>query len=489
LLRINEERMTRSTIKIIAYRELRDLLRDRRTLFMIFVLPTVLYPLLAVVGFVFALGLAAQPSVVGIAGADQLPTLSVRSAGFGPGPALAWLSLTPPGGVDRVAGSAAFVQASQFDQDYPPLVVTGRFPERYWEIPEEAQFVRVEALPKDDRTPLETKQIDVLLIVPSDFRRTLDTGGKSVIELYARNGDERSRLAEKRVKEVLFHWRKLLQQVRLRRHGLPQDFAEPVVIHTPERGDDVLHETTSELADVVVRFFPIILVTWAMAGALYPSIDVCAGEKERGTLETLLLSPASRADIVVGKFLAVWLFSSVTALWNFAWMGGGAWVVSFFLPFAVLSTAGLIWCSVLAILLSALFSAVSLALGAYARSTKEGQYYLLPMFIVTMPLTFLPLVPGVELNLAYSLVPITGATLLLQKLMTTHPEPATWLYFGPVLFSLIVSISLALWWAVAQFRREEVLFREAQGLDFGSWVRRLLGKPSPTQAGERGAEP
>ncbi len=474
--------MTWRLIKIIGLRELRDLLRDRRTLFMIFVLPTVLYPLMGVIGFAFALGAVEQPSVIGIAGLEHLPELTANSAGFSPVPVATWLSLTP-GGVDRAAGSFALVEAVRAQQDYPPLVIGEHFPDAYWEFPlVEAPVVRVVGLASPDSTPLDDKTIDLLVLVPPDFRATLDAGGRPVLEVHGREADERSRRAEKRLKGVVARWKARLQQVRLRRHHLPPTFDDPVALHLP-RHDEPLQQTKEELSDLVARFFPFMLVMWAMAGALYPAIDVCAGEKERGTLETLLLSPARRAEIVAGKFLAVWLFSAVTALWNFAWLGGGAWLVGVVLSFTILPTSGLIWCAVLSVILSALFSAASLALGAYARSTKEGQYYLLPMFLVTLPLTFLPLVPGVELNLLYSLVPITGATLLLQKLMSGSSDPATWLYLAPVLLSLAVSIGLTLWWAVAQFRREEVLFREAERLDFGAWLRRWLGRKGGPPSG------
>ena len=90
--------------------------------------------------------------------------------------------------------------------------------------------------------------------------------------------------------------------------------------------------------------------------------------------------------------------------------------------------------------LSAFFSAVCLAIGAYARSSKEGQYYLMPLFLVTMPLIFLTLVPDIKLNPFYSMVPITGVALLLQELMTVKPEGLRPLmvYFIPVLGPMLI---------------------------------------------------
>ena len=71
----------------------------------------------------------------------------------------------------------------------------------------------------------------------------------------------------------------------------------------------------------MVEILPLIIIIWAMTGAFYPAIDLCAGEKERGTLETLLSCPASRHEIVFGKLLTVWVFSIATSLLNLVSMG------------------------------------------------------------------------------------------------------------------------------------------------------------------------
>jgi sodium transport system permease protein len=123
---------------------------------------------------------------------------------------------------------------------------------------------------------------------------------------------------------------------------------------------------------------------------------------------------------------------------------------------------------------SAFFSAVCLSIGAYARSTKEGQYYLMPLFLVTMPLIFLTLAPGVELNSFYSMVPVTGVALLMQRLLTSPGFDQPWLYFVSVMAPIGLYSWLALRWAIDQFQREEVLFREAERVDVRLWLRRLF---------------
>src|SRR5205814_8275120 len=95
--------------------------------------------------------------------------------------------------------------------------------------------------------------------------------------------------------------------------------------------------------DLVVRIFPLMVVMWSLAGALYPAVDLCAGEKERGTMETLLITPAGRAEIVLGKFFTIWVFSAASALLNLLSMGFTTWQFSAHLPQGSLRLAALFW--------------------------------------------------------------------------------------------------------------------------------------------------
>jgi sodium transport system permease protein len=125
--------------------------------------------------------------------------------------------------------------------------------------------------------------------------------------------------------------------------------------------------------------------------------------------------------------------------------------------------------------MTALFSALSIGLGIFARSTKEGQYYLLPLFLGVMPLVMLSMMPNADLTWGMSLVPVTGFCLLVQKLIGPAPMQEIWPFVAPVLGALLVCALLACWWAVRQFHREDVLFREAEG---GGGFLRGFG-PSP----------
>jgi sodium transport system permease protein len=480
-----------SIIRLIFCRELRDQLRDRRTIFMIAVLPVLLYPVLGVAVLQFAVGFGDKPSVVGISGSQYLATSPPNGTGPTPLRSIAWLALTPARSsiglpVDAIAGALAFHRATAHLQAYPPLLDGSRFADAYFEHTQEARTIRVELLPDDGAAALEHKQVDLLLLVPAIFQERLETGNRATLRLVYRDGDERSRLAAKRLYGVLGAWKRVLREVRLERLGISADYDEPFNVWDSERAKASDQLAAEGLLDMLVRIFPFLLVMWALAGALYPAVDLCAGEKERGTMETLLISPASREEIVWGKFLTIWLFSAVTALLNLASMGVTATCFSGHLTHDVLHPAAVCWSVLLALPLSAFFSAVCLAIGAYARSSKEGQYYLMPLFVLTLPLIFLTLVPGVELNPLYSLVPVTGVALLLQRLMTASLDKVPWLYFVPVLAPIVLYSWLALRWAIEQFKREEVLFREAERLEIRLWVRRLFREkemlPSAGQA-------
>jgi sodium transport system permease protein len=507
-----------SIVRLIWLREMRDQLRDRRTIFMIAVLPVLLYPIGGLGIMQLTQSHLGKQAIVGIQGLYNLPPLSPRCAVFSPAPVLAWLTMTPvaPGlpvsGIERISAAAALSLAARSDlrQNYPPLFLGDdnnlRFPSLYVEKPEEARTLILrpldsttqppvaegclnDSLPCFDRSALDDRQVDVLLVVPASFQEMLHKGGRPLLYVLKREEDDHSRLADFRFMRILRKWTQHMKEVRLLRQGLPADYDEVIEVRdSVGASKPPSQRVADDLLEMLVRIFPFVLVMWSLAGALYPAVDLCAGEKERGTMETLLISPAGRAEIVCGKFLTIWVFSAATALVNLASIGLTTWHFGRVLAAdASFRPAALFWAVALLLPLSAFFSAICLAIGAYARSTKEGQYYLMPLFLVTLPLILLTLAPGVELNHFYSMIPVTGVALLLQKLMAVKPpDNNLWGYFLPVLAPMVVYSWLALRWAIEQFQREEVLFREAERLEVNLWLRRLFREkealPSAGQA-------
>ena len=231
------------------------------------------------------------------------------------------------------------------------------------------------------------------------------------------------------------------------------------------------------------KMLPFIVMIWSLTGAFYPAVDLCAGEKERGTFETLLSSPAHRSEIAIGKLLTVMSFSVATSLLNLLSMGFTGLFV-----FTRLSTLGpgmgaasmgpppvsaMGWLLLALIPISALFSAMALAAAAFARSSKEGQYYLIPLMMISMPLMMLPMLPAAKLDIGTSLIPVSGLMLLLRGLIEGQYSEVL-RYGGPVVAVTLVCCWLAIRWVVQQFNSETVLFRASERFGVGAWVRQVM---------------
>jgi sodium transport system permease protein len=446
-----------SNVFVIFRREVRDQVRDRRTLFMIFVLPILLYPILGISIVQFSAAFEQKPRTVLVIGAESLP----------PDPPL-------------LNASRDRFDRSLFDSDDEASKLQVKLEKA--EGPWLDEDVREQAI--------RTRLADAVVTIPADLRSQLEKTQEVQAPIRYDSTDERSQITYLRVKEVLERWNHSIVLRWLKRDRRPPSYIQPIEV----KSVDVATESEVGVS-VWSRLFPFLLVMMSLTGAFYPAIDLCAGEKERGTMETLLISPASRAEIVMGKFLTVVLASMMTALLNLVSMGltglqlasqvsgmagtGQRRMAAVIAP-PTLSAA--FWMLLLLIPLAVFFSAVCLALAVLARSMKEGQYYMTPLYLICLPLIFLTLAPGIELNLFYSLVPVTGVSLLLRSLILGEYDVA-WRFFLPVIVPTIVYGGVALRWAIDQFQREDVLFREAERFSLKSWIRHLLRDKEPTPNG------
>ncbi len=153
-------------------------------------------------------------------------------------------------------------------------------------------------------------------MIPPDLQSQLQREHDVNIPIKYKSVDEPSQITYFRLKELLERWKDSILAARLKRDRKTESYAEPIRV----KAEDVA--TDRELGGSVWgRLFPFLLVMMSLTGAFYPAIDLCAGEKERGTMETLMISPASRTEIVMGKFLTVMLASMMTALLNLLSMG------------------------------------------------------------------------------------------------------------------------------------------------------------------------
>ena len=426
-----------SIVKLVYQREMRDQLRDRRTIFTIVVLPLVLYPLLGSLMLQVAQFSNVQHAAVCVVGAKDLP-------------------------------------------ESPRLLTSeGEFDPRYAEL---AQGLEVVLQPA--QTGLSEEELSAkveswvhsgLFHVAICIAPDQDSDQPLECNLIYNVASDNSRAAYNRVIQVLSRWRDDCIVRRLSDEGIDAATLAPVRVNSV----DIAPEATAD-STFWSRMLPFVMLVWALTGAFYPAIDLVAGEKERGTLETLLCSPALRSEIVIGKMAAVTTFSVMTAVLNVASM----LVTSLFVSRQVMAAGGfaaeigtpqaapLLWLFLALIPLSALFSALALAVAALARSSKEGQYYLMPLMMMALPLVMLPMLPGTELNAGNALIPVSGMFLLTRTLMDGQYWNA--LVHLPLVMGITVTcLYLATRWAKRQFDDESTLFRGGDQWSMGTWVRHL----------------
>lgn len=475
--------MNWSNVRLILLREVRDQMRDRRTMFMIFVLPLLLYPFLGMGFFQVSQFVRQHSTDVLVLGFEELPSdqrlIDVDAQRF----RTEYFDSLERSELLKLNFPATEAEADA-RSDEPQVNSAAASNDATSEATKGTAATRSDTRTAAAEKALKAGKYEVVLLFPEGFGERLARFREELAkpsddphqvptppeaEVLYNSAKERSLIAYARVSDVLREWRDSIREQNLARADAQRLAASPLDIATV----DVAPADHRDAA-IWSKVFPFLLLIWALTGAFYPAVDLCAGEKERGTLETLLSSPAERTEIVWGKLLTVMLFSMATVVLNIASMAfTGTFILAQLPRFGAPPLSALWWILIALVPVSALFSAVCLALAAFAKSSKEGQYYLMPVMLVTMPLVVLPMAPAVELNLGNSLVPITGIVLLLKAMLEGNVWQAL-PFVPPVVAVTLVCCLLSIRWAVDQFNSESVLFREGERFHLKLWVRHLL---------------
>ncbi len=458
-------------VRLIFKRELRDQLRDRRTLFSVAVMPMLLYPLMGMAMLQVGQFMRQDPSSVWLVGTDNLPQQ----------PALIVDGQLNPEFVSEP--NKGLVEIKQSDSD-----------DR--ELHELIEHFRVDTNLQNGanlvdqlmRQEMQQRKVDIAVFFPTpiQYPDQLDSGPKKQLKgspgvyIFHNSARDKSRIAAERFSSALASWKSAIVAKVLEQNDIPTSLVQGVSVV----GADVA-DKTGKRAALWSKVLPFIIVIWALTGAFYPAIDLCAGEKERGTFETLLSSPAARSEIAIGKLLTVMSFSAVTSLFNLLSMGftgsfvaarlGGTMGLGSNVPIGFPPVECFVWLLLAMIPISALFSAVALAAAAFARSSKEGQYYLVPLMMISMPLMMVPMLPGSKLDLGTSLIPVSGLMLLLRSLIEGQYAECI-RYVGPVCALTLACCWFAIRWVVFQFNSETVLFRASERFVLSKWVQGVMRK-------------
>ncbi|MFO0878559.1 MAG: ABC transporter permease subunit/CPBP intramembrane protease [Gemmataceae bacterium] len=240
------------------------------------------------------------------------------------------------------------------------------------------------------------------------------------------------------------------------------------LIRIPQRGDPVrvqavpLAEEGRAQSTMLPLLVPLILILMTMTGAVYPAIDLTAGERERGTLEILVAAPIPRLSVLLAKYAAVVTVAMLTAMVNLGSMlltlqATGLGPVIFG---EGLSVSVLVQILALLLLFALFFSAVLLILTSFARSFKEAQAYLIPLILFSLTPGILALLPGLNLRGPLAIVPLVNIVLLAREVLAgTAQLPTASIVVVATLLYALASLVLA----ARIFGTEAVLSAEASG--------------------------
>lgn len=394
-------------IKIIYFKEMKDILRDRRTLISMLLVPILLFPIL-------------------MFGMTSLSMMMAKKTG------------------ERVNR----------------LVIISReeAPTLFSILQEHKSFEIVQE--KDYRTALKDKRITAALEFSKDFEKKIGAGDSAQVKIYFDKAEIQSDMASDKLGNILKAFQDSVVTERLKDRNVDRSLLHPVKIKMEN-----LASKEKMGGFFLSMFLPYMIMIMALTGAMYPAIDLTAGEKERGTLETLLVSPASRGEISSGKFLAVFTASLVTAIVSTVSM-----VISAGTSFAKFKEAGeigkeaIFFISPLSILVlflliipyCCLASSILLSLSLFAKSYKEAQSYISPLLIIIIMPAMASFLPGLELSVGMAFIPIINISLALKQiLLGTY----NWGYIGLIFLSTALYASLAVFITRMLFEKEQVLFR------------------------------
>ncbi len=397
-------------LRALFKRELKDILRDKKTIVMMVVVPIILYPLLII-------GMTMLMSAI-ISGQQE----KVYDVAF----------LNEPELKDEL--KRIIRDADEDDFTYDIRIINGDYTDE-----------------KACSDALENEEIDA-------YVRRNDEGRYEICYLSARSDSETAAYG---LRDVFAAYRDELRSRRIEDAGLSVDD----IFYPIEYGFEDGSSTEESLGNRIGSFIPFFIVTVILLGALYPSIDVTAGEKERGTLETLLTLPVTNFEMIMSKFLAVSVIACVTAVLNVMSMGCA---VGFLVMSSLNADAkinininfsafipGILFTMIVMMGFALFVTAVCMCVCVFARNFKEANNYITPVMLVFMFASYAAILPDLELDAGTAAIPIVNVSLLVRELFKFNYDYAL---FFVVLCSTVAYSLIAIWVLAHVYNSEDVLF-------------------------------
>jgi sodium transport system permease protein len=311
---------------------------------------------------------------------------------------------------------------------------------------------------KDLREELKQGNLQALVVASEGFGSNLAQENPTEIEILYDESELKSEFARDKIEDILVDYKDQIIRKRMEQRDIATTILTPFEIKS---------QNVAPLQKMVGKkfgtFLPYLIIIMCFMGAMYPAIDRAAGEKERGTLETLLVSPATRGEFVFGKYLVILVTGIVAA---FLSLGSLVFSMKYMVEDLVqdlskmlviefdIQTIVLVFLIILP--LAGIFAGVLLSVSIFARSFKEAQSYITALNMAIIFPLIVSLLPGVEMSYRMALIPVVNASLILKDAISGTIQ---WNYVLVALASNVILAIAALVFCKKWFEKESILFR------------------------------
>lgn len=401
-------------IMTLVHKEILDILRDKKTLIMMVVVPLVLYPSL-LIGLTLIMSNMMQSEV------DAVHTAGISSEYK-----------------ETAQRLEELYEEHQEDLNIELEFLTAN-PGEEEKVRDNAD-VWLEAKKKSQQSEYESLEITVFYDSSSQGADMACRAVEQLLEWYR----------TERVKE------------QLTEEGISEAILEPVT-YSYEDASSLSESLGMDIGGSI----GMLLIVTIMLGAVYPAIDATAGEKERGTLETLLTLPVTNFQLIMSKFLSVAVFACTTAVLSLLSLGGSVLFLIYGVAGAEMnSMAGISLASLLTMLpvllitmiaTALLISALCMCFCVFAKSFKEANNYVTPLLLVVMFASMAAMLPSISLDYGTAMIPIVNVSLMIKQVLAQQFD--LMLAGATILVNLGYSVVIV-WILAKMYDSEDILFSD-----------------------------
>ena len=412
--------MNTKLIRTLIKKEILDVFRDKKTVIMMLVVPVILYPLI----FIGAMQVVAM---ISSSMDEQNYRIAVEAEDDG-----AFLQVLTEKGEETDEDDDVSYQLTLYDGKNA----------------DDAQ---------DYMTKLREEEIDAYVVGTMQ-------DGKMRYDVYYLSSVNNSAYAGEIVMDALEDYREEMTKNKIWQAGLhTSDILEPIYY---EKQDISTNEQS--LGSIMGAVLPFMLIISLLMGTMYPAIDTTAGERERGTLETILTLPVTNRQLIVSKFITVAGIGMISALLNILSMGGIAFYIYQIMElesdtqvFDIGKFVPAILVCILAVFAFSLFiSAVTMCVTSFAKSYKEANNYITPLMLVVMFIGYIGFIPNIELTQTMAMVPVANICLLIKNMLVFKIDYTA---IAVVLLANVAYAVLAILFLSKIYDSETILFGDAKG--------------------------